>query len=129
FIRRFMLVFGILSSVFDYTTFGVLLYLLGASMTEFRTGWFVESVISAALIVMVIRTEKPFLRSRPGKYLSLATTGVILATLALPWTPLAPLLGFAPLPPLFLLVLGLILGAYVLMAEAAKALFYRRFKA
>lgn len=60
FIRKFMLVFGITSSVFDYLTFGTLLFLLPGSIEEFRTGWFVESVISASMIVLVIRSRKPF---------------------------------------------------------------------
>src|SRR5690349_11550969 len=88
FIRRFMLTFGLLSSVFDYLTFGVLRLLLHAGPTEFRTGWFIESVISAALIVLVIRTRRPFYKSKPGRYLSGATLIVAAATLALPFTPL-----------------------------------------
>lgn len=128
FIKRFMLVFGLLSSVFDYSTFFVLMFFLKAGVNEFRTGWFVESVISAALIVLVIRTEKPFLKSKPSKPLALATSAVILVTLALPYTPLAPVLGLAPLPPLFIVVLGGIVGTYVLMAEIAKVFFYRSFK-
>ena len=65
FIRKFMIVFGLLSSVFDYLTFGVLHWLLQATPEQFRTGWFQESVISAALIVLVIRSRRPFYRSRP----------------------------------------------------------------
>ena len=66
FIRRFMLVFGLLSSVFDYATFGVLLLVLHASPAEFRTGWFIESVASASLVVLVIRTRRPLFRSAPA---------------------------------------------------------------
>ncbi len=71
-----MIVFGIVSSLFDYITFGLLLFYLKAGQDEFRTGWFVESVVSAALIVLVIRSSQPFFKSRPGKYL-LLTTGLI----------------------------------------------------
>ena len=67
FIRSFMLTFGILSSVFDYLTFAVLLLILHATTDQFRTGWFLESVISASVTVLVIRTRKPFFRSKPGK--------------------------------------------------------------
>ena len=67
FIRRFMFFFGILSSVFDYLTFGALIFILGATPELFRTGWFQESVISAVMIVLVIRTRRPFIKSRPGK--------------------------------------------------------------
>src|SRR5438067_8658404 len=73
YIRKFMLTFGLLSSIFDYLTFAVLLLVMHASPDEFRTGWFVESVISASAVVLVIRTRRPFFKSRPGKPLLIAT--------------------------------------------------------
>jgi Mg2+-importing ATPase len=128
FIRNFMVVFGLVSSIFDYVTFGTLLWLLHANEDQFRTGWFVESVISATLIVLVIRTRRPFFQSRPGNHLSTATFLVVAVTLLLPLTPLAGYLGFN-LPPLsFLLVLVLIVGLYVATAEVAKRMFYSRLK-
>lgn len=126
FVKNFMLVFGAVSSVFDYLTFGVLLLLLRAGMVEFRTGWFLESVVSACLIVLVVRTRRPFFRSRPGRYLTLATIAVVLLTLLLPYAPFAGVLGLAPVPPVFLLALGAIVAAYVLTAEVAKRVFYGR---
>jgi len=126
FIRRFMILFGIISSVFDYVTFGVLLYWLGAGTIEFRTGWFVESVVSASLIVLVVRTSTLSIRSRPGKWLLLSTLLVIAATLLLPFTPLAGVLGFVALPLKFYASLSLILLSYIATAEIAKWLFYRR---
>jgi len=84
FIRGFMLTFGLISSIFDYATFGLLMFAFHASAEQFRTGWFLESVVSATLIVLVIRTRKPFFRSRPGRYLAIATILVVAATLALP---------------------------------------------
>ncbi|OPY28841.1 MAG: Copper-exporting P-type ATPase B [Methanocella sp. PtaU1.Bin125] len=126
FIRKFMITFGLVSSVFDYATFAVLLWLMHASVDQFRTGWFVESVISASFIVLVIRTRRPFYQSKPGKYLVMATAFVGLLVILLPYSPLAGLLGFTPLPPLFLVALALIMSAYVTMAEVAKAFFYRR---
>jgi P-type Mg2+ transporter len=125
FIRAFMLTFGALSSVFDYLTFGALLYILRADTERFRTGWFVESVLSAALVVLVVRTRHPFFRSRPGKRLQVATLGVILATLVLPFLPFVPLLGLTPLPLFFLALLALIVAMYIFSAELAKRLFYR----
>jgi Mg2+-importing ATPase len=95
FIRNFMLVFGLLSSVFDYLTFGALLLLLHADTAQFRTGWFVESVISASLIVLVIRTRQSILTSKPGKYLLAATITIAVVTLLIPYTPLAGW-GFKP---------------------------------
>jgi P-type Mg2+ transporter len=125
FIKRFMLTFGLVSSVFDFITFAVLLLLLRSDAALFRTGWFVESVVSAASIVLVVRTRGPLLASRPSRSLALATLLVLLLTLLLPATPLGRLFGFVPLPPRFLLLLGLILVAYVLSAEAVKGWFYR----
>jgi Mg2+-importing ATPase len=128
FIRRFMLVFGLLSSVFDYLTFGALIYILHASPTLFRTGWFVESVISASMIVLVIRTRRLFFRSRPGKQLIAATLLVIAVTLVLPYTPLAGILGFKPLPAVFLVILAGIMAMYIASAEIAKNIFYKMTK-
>jgi len=126
FIKRFMLTFGLVSSVFDYLTFAVLLWVLKADAAQFRTGWFMESVISAASIVLVIRTRGPLLRSRPSRSLVAATVVVVLLTLLLPYSPLAAPFGFVPLPLSFLALLALILLAYVLSAETAKGWFYRR---
>ncbi len=126
FIRRFMIVFGLVSSIFDYLTFGVLLWVLNAGPAEFRTGWFLESVASAALIVLVVRTRSRFWRSRPSKALFSATLLVVAATAALPYTPLGTVLEFASLPPLFLAVLGLLVLGYVVSAELAKRFFYGR---
>jgi len=120
-----MLTFGLVSSVFDYLTFGVLLWFLQAGVEEFRTGWFVESVISASVIVLVVRSRRPFTRSRPSRGLLLATLAVIGLTLLLPYTPLRGPLGFVPLPPVFLAALLCIVVGYVLAAEAAKKVFYR----
>ncbi|HVN30759.1 MAG TPA: magnesium-translocating P-type ATPase [Thermoanaerobaculaceae bacterium] len=125
FIRSFMITFGILSSVFDYLTFGALLFLLHADTALFRTGWFVESVISAVLIVLVVRSRRPFFRSTPSRPLLRATLGVVVITLLLPYTPLAGPLGFVPLPPLFLAFVAVVVALYVVSAEATKAVFYR----
>jgi Mg2+-importing ATPase len=126
FIRRFMLIFGLVSSVFDYLTFGVLLLILHATLEQFRTGWFIESVISAAVIVLVVRTRRPFIKSRPGRYLLITTLSVAVAALVLPFTPVAKPLGFGSLPPFVLFLMLLIVGLYILAAEIAKAFFYKR---
>jgi Mg2+-importing ATPase len=125
-IRRFMLTFGLVSSVFDYLTFGVLLLLLHATPDQFRTGWFLESVISASLIVLVIRTRKPFFKSRPGRALLLATLAIVTATLALPYTPLRGILGLTPMSWSFLAALAAILVLYIGAAELTKRAFYKR---
>jgi P-type Mg2+ transporter len=126
FIRKFMFTFGLVSSIFDYLTFAVLLLILHASPEQFRTGWFMESVVSAAIIVLVIRSRRPFFKSRPGKYLSLATVAVVIAALLFPFTPARTLFGFVPLPLSFLIMMGLIVIFYIVAAELAKKIFYRR---
>jgi Mg2+-importing ATPase len=128
FIRNFMIVFGILSSVFDYATFGVLLFLLHASVDLFRTGWFIESVVSASLIVLVIRSRRPFFKSTPGKHLLTATLTIAAASLVLPYTSLGGLFGFKPPSILFLLAMGLIVASYIISGELVKNIFYKRVK-
>ncbi|MGB8706847.1 MAG: magnesium-translocating P-type ATPase [Dehalococcoidia bacterium] len=128
FIRKFMIAFGLLSSVFDYLTFGVLLFILHATTNQFRTGWFMESVISAAAIVLVVRSRRPFFKSRPGKYLLMATLLIVGVTFIFPFTPLGKVLGFQPLPVWFLLVVGMIVALYIIGAEIAKSVFYKRVK-
>lgn len=124
FIRKFMLTFGLVSSVFDYLTFGALLWILDASPEQFRTGWFIESVISASAIVLVIRTRRPFFSSTPGRALTLATLAVAAVTLLLPVLPIAAPLGLTPMPLSFLFLLAVILAGYILTAELAKKYFY-----
>ena len=127
-IRKFMITFGLVSSVFDYITFGALLLVLHATQVQFRTGWFIESVVSASLIVLIIRSRKPFFKSRPGKYLLLTTLSILTAALIVPFTPLAALFGFSSPPVSFLLLIGLIVLFYVFAAEAVKKVFYKKVK-
>jgi Mg2+-importing ATPase len=124
-IRKFMVTFGLLSSVFDYLTFGLLLLVLHATQVQFRTAWFVESVVSASLIVLVIRSRRPFFRSRPGRSLLLATLAIVVSAVIVPFTPLAAILGFGPMPVLFLLFIGIIVLLYVVAAELVKKVFYK----
>jgi Mg2+-importing ATPase len=127
-IRKFMITFGLVSSVFDYLTFGLLLLILHANEPQFRTGWFLESVISASIIVLVIRSRKPFFRSRPGKYLLMATLSIAVITLFLPFTPLGKVFGFSPLSLLTYLLLLLIVALYIIAAEITKTIFYKKVK-
>ncbi len=125
-IRKFMITFGLVSSVFDFLTFGALLFVLHATRDQFRTGWFLESVISASIIVLVIRSRMPFFRSRPAKYLVLATLSTIVATVALAYTPLGEILGFEQLPRSFLVLIGMIVLVYIVSAEVVKKVFYQK---
>ena len=128
FIRKFMFVFGLISSVFDYATFGVLYYILNARPEEFRTGWFTESVVSAALIVLVVRTKFSVFKSKPSKLLTGATLAIVCVAVALPYSPAAHFLGLVPLPLNFYGYLTAIVAAYLITAEAAKTVFYRLVK-
>jgi Mg2+-importing ATPase len=126
FIRDFMITFGITSSVFDYLTFGVLLWILKANETQFHTGWFLESILTELLIVFIVRTQQPFYKSRPGRMLLIVTLIVAGITLALPYSPLNSLLGLAPLPlSIFLALVGITL-LYLLASEIVKHFFYRK---
>ncbi len=126
FIRDFMLAFGPLSSIFDILTFAVLLIALRASPEQFRAGWFIESLVSATIIVLVVRTRRPFFRSRPSSYLLVTTLLVAAVGLVLPFNWLGEVFGFVALPLVFVLALGAIVTLYVGAAEAAKKVFYRR---
>jgi Mg2+-importing ATPase len=123
-IRRFMITFGIVSSMFDYLTFGTLLF-LGVSASTFRTAWFLESVLSEILILLVIRTRRAFFRSRVGAALFWASVGAAAVTLALPYSPVASLLGFVALPAALVGGVCGIVALYVLASEASKRLLFR----
>jgi Mg2+-importing ATPase len=126
FIRRFMAVFGPISSIFDFLTFWIMLSVLHAGPVEFRTGWFVESIATQTLVIYVIRTRRvPFFRSRPSLPMLLVPTGAALVGAVLPYTGLAHLLGFTPLPwSFFLLLIGMVV-VYLFLVELAKTRFYR----
>ena len=125
-IKKFMLIFGLVSSAFDYLTFAALIFILHATPAQFRTGWFLESVISATLIVLVIRTRKPFYKSKPGKYLLIATICILIFTVLIPFSPFLGLFGFEYLPVKFILILVLITLFYILTAELVKKIFYKK---
>lgn len=124
FIRDYMVLFGLVSSIFDFLTFGLLLYIFKASPEEFRTGWFIESLLTELVIALVVRTRGVFFRSKPGTLLFTSTMVVIAITLVLPYLPFSAYLGFIPLPAPLLLGVIILTLFYVLMAEAAKKLFY-----
>ncbi|MGH1548801.1 magnesium-translocating P-type ATPase [Leifsonia poae] len=129
-IRRFMLLFGPISSLFDFATFALMLAVLHAGPPEFRSGWFIESIATQTLIVFAIRTHRvPFLRSRPSPALVAAVLGVVAVGAWLPYSPLSGLLGFTPLPTGFFLALVATVLVYLVLVEAAKLWYYRRLAA
>ena len=126
FIGRFMVEFGLLSSVFDLLTFAMLLYVFATPVDVFRTGWFVESLLTELLIALVVRTRRSVFRSRPGRLLAVSTAVLIAGAIAVPYLPFIGSLGFTPLPPTLIVALCLVTAAYVAAAEAAKYWFFRK---
>lgn len=125
FVRRFMAVFGPISSLFDFATFFVMLAILHATHDEFRSGWFIESLATQTLVVFLIRTRRvPFFGSRPS--LAMIVTPVACATIGalLPFSPLAGPLGFTTLPLSFFLILLGMISVYLVLVEIAKTRFY-----
>jgi len=126
FIRNFMIVFGVVSSLFDFITFAALLFILKATPEQFRTGWFVESVMTEVLIIIVMRTWQPFYKSTPSQPLLVAMIVVLVVTLALPYSPLSGMLGLTPLPLSSLLLLALITVFYAAASELVKQFFHAK---
>ena len=125
FVRRFMAVFGPVSSIFDFLTFFVMLVVLNAGHAEFRTGWFVESLATQTLVVFVIRTRRsPSYTSRPSRAMTVLPIACASVGALLPITPLAPALGFTPLPIAFFAILVAMIVAYLMLVEVVKRRFY-----
>jgi Mg2+-importing ATPase len=125
FIRRFMLLIGPLSSLYDFLTFAVMLKLFHADAVLFRTGWFVESLATQTLVIFVIRTAGRPWESRPSAGLAWGVCACVAVGVAIPFTPLAPWLGFTPLPPLFFAILATMIVTYLALVEIVKRWFYR----
>ena len=126
-VRKFMFVFGPLSSIFDFVTFGLLLRVFHASEKLFHTGWFVESLSTQVLVIFIIRTAYP-LRDRPHPALVASTLVAFVMALALPYSPLAPWLGFVPLPAALMGALALVTIAYLLLVYVVKRWFFKRYQ-
>ncbi|HTI22860.1 MAG TPA: magnesium-translocating P-type ATPase [Kutzneria sp.] len=125
FIRRFMVSFGPVSSLFDFGTFAVMLWVFNAGPEQFRSGWFVESLATQTLVIFAIRTRRiPFFRSHPSLPLTLAALGVVTVGALLPATPLAHVLGFQPLPGAFFAALAGMVLCYLGLIELGKRIFY-----
>jgi P-type Mg2+ transporter len=125
FIRRFMVYFGPISSLFDFATFAVMLWVFHSGPAQFRSGWFVESLATQTLVIFAIRTRRiPFFRSHPSLPLTLAAVGVVTIGALLPATPLAGTLGFHALPLAFFAALAGMVCCYLGLIEIGKRLFY-----
>ena len=143
FIRRFMVTIGPVSSLFDFATFFTMIFVFGIpfglsaagiplatpfQQSQFQTAWFIESLCSQTLVVLIIRTRRvPFYKSKPSKYLAIMLLSVISFAIVVPYTPIGAFFGFVPPPPAFFLVLAGILGAYAVLAETVKRFFYKHY--
>jgi Mg2+-importing ATPase len=126
-VRRFMIVFGLVSTVFDLLTFALLLKVFHAGEAQFQTAWFVVSLLTELAVLLVLRTQASAWKSAPGRLLLWTTLGVIALALALPYTgPLAAAFGFVALPTSLMLASLAVVAAYVVATEGAKRRFYRR---
>lgn len=126
FVRKFTLFFGPFSSLYDFLTYGIMLFIFGASASLFQTGWFVESFWTEVLVIFVIRTRRiPFVMSRPGKWLTILTLSAVAFGTILPFTFLGRFLGFVPLPTEYWILLILMVATYLLLVDAGKVFFYK----
>ena len=129
FIRNYMVIFGIHSSLFDVITFWVLLYVLKVKESAFQTGWFIESILTELFILFIIRTHKNFFKSMPGKYLFILSIFGLILTLGLPYVPFfAEAVGLVPLPMMSLGAMLLIVAGYIFTADLLKVWFFRKYR-
>lgn len=128
FLNKYMLFFGPISSLFDFATFGIMFFIFHANEKLFQTGWFVESIATEILVIFVIRTARtPFFKSRPSVPLLLAALSIVCIGIILPFSPLAADLGFVALPPLYFIVLLLLIGTYLTIVEFVKNFFLKKY--
>jgi Mg2+-importing ATPase len=120
-----MLVFGPVSSIFDFLTFYALLHLFGAGQALFQTGWFIESITTQVFVVFAIRTRRQFFQSKPHKLLVAMALGAVIVAIAIPLLPVGAWFGFVAPPPLFFVYLVAATAAYLMLVEIAKHFFYR----
>ena len=124
-IRDFMVIFGLVSTAFDLLTFYALIRLAGSAASAFRTGWFIESLLTELLVLFVVRTYRPFYRSRPGTFILASSALLGLLAVALPYLPAGRVFGFVPLPwPVLAAVLAITL-LYLVVSESTKRAFFR----
>jgi len=126
FVKKFTLFFGPFSSLYDFLTYGIMLFIFGASASLFQSGWFVESFWTEVLVIFVIRTRRiPFITSRPGKWLIALTLSCVAFGTILPFTVLGGFLGFTALPAEYWILLILMVATYLLLVDAGKIFFYK----
>lgn len=129
FIKHFMLVFGPISSFFDFVMFFLLVYFFKASAQFFQTGWFLESLVTQSLIIFAIRTRiVPFFKSKPSPLLLYSAIVIVCIAIGVVMLPVGKLFSFVPLPPIYFVALGLIMVCYYVLVEVAKTWFYKKYE-
>ncbi len=128
FIRNYMIIFGIHSSLFDLITFLTLYFLIKSNEAEFQTGWFIESILTELFILFIIRTRKNFFKSKPGKYLFVFSVIALIITIGIPYLPWSVDFGLTPLPLFHLVGLLMIVLTYVLTADLLKIWFFKKYQ-
>jgi Mg2+-importing ATPase len=125
---KYIIVFGLISSIFDFLTFYILYAVFNLNESQFQTGWFIESIATQILIIFIIRTKRvPFFKSTPGIFITLSAIFVVILAWVIPYTSLGTILSFTPLPPiLILLIIGIVIS-YLIITEISKYFFYRLF--
>ena len=128
YIKKFMLIIGPVSSVYDFLTYGVMLFIFRAQAELFPTGWFIESLCTQTLVIHVIRTGKiPFIESRPSRFLVLTSLLIVAIGMAIPFSPLAKPFGFVAPPPWYFAALAVIVITYLFLVQALKSWFIRKY--
>jgi len=128
FIKKFIIIFGPISSLFDFITFAILLFIFQADAALFQTAWFIESICTQTLVIFVIRTRVvPFYTSRPSRLLFASTIAIVLLASILPFTVIGSIFGFVQPPLTFFAVLGTLIAGYILIVELVKRWFYRNY--
>jgi len=132
YLRKFMVIIGPLSSIYDYLTYFVMWFVFSAnnigSQALFNTGWFTESLCSQTLVIYIIRTGKiPFIQSWPSKFLMATTLTIVAIGIIVPLSPLGAYFGFVPLPLLFYVILAGMLVTYLLLVQVVKSWFIKKY--
>ncbi len=129
YIKKFMIVFGPISTIFDFLTFFLLYKVFSLADSHFQTGWFIESLATQVLVIYIIRTKKlPFLQSAPSKFLVMSTLSIVGIGIIIAMTKIGSYFGFTPLPPMIIIAMFALVALYLIIVEIAKQIFYKRYK-
>lgn len=128
YVKKFMVIIGPISSIYDFLTYGAMLFIFHASPELFHTGWFIESLCTQTLVIHIIRTGKiPFIESRPSRFLILMSVLIVSIGIAIPFSPLAKPFGFVKPPPMYFVVLFLMVSTYLLLVQVVKKWFIKKY--